>query len=97
MLAFLEANQGSATYLVAASGSQTTAPIIIETGKAVVTIGGFSGNDNAPTVTQLEELVSSGELKYVLLGGRGNGTLDTWVTEHGTPVDGFENLYEVTV
>ena len=42
VIAYLEANQGSAKYLLAASGSQTTAPIIIATGKAVVTIGGFN-------------------------------------------------------
>jgi 4-amino-4-deoxy-L-arabinose transferase-like glycosyltransferase len=45
---YLVAHQGSAKYLVAASGSQTTASIIIATGKPVVTVGGFSGNDAAP-------------------------------------------------
>ena len=69
LIAYLEANQGSAKYLVAATGSQTTAPIIIQTGKAVVTIGGFSGGDTAPTVAQLEQMVAAGELKYVLLSG----------------------------
>jgi 4-amino-4-deoxy-L-arabinose transferase-like glycosyltransferase len=95
MLAFLEKNQGSAKYLVAATSSHTTAPIIIETGKAVVTIGGFSGRDNAPTVAQLEQMVADGELKYVLTSG--NGTLDSWVQQHGTAVAGYSNLYEVTV
>ena len=73
MIAYLEANQGSAKYLVAATGSQTTAPIIIATGKPVVTIGGFNGGDNAPTVAQLAAMVAAGELKYVLLGGGGGG------------------------
>ena len=83
-------NQGTAKYLLAATGSQTTAPIIIETGKAVVTIGGFSGRDNSPTVAQLEEMVAKGELKYVLASGkaaRSSGV--TWVQEHGTAVDGY--------
>src|SRR4051794_27279521 len=40
LVRYLEAHQGSAKYLVAANGSMTTAPIIIKTGKAVVTIGG---------------------------------------------------------
>ena len=71
MLAYLQKNQGSAKYLVAVSGSQASAPIIIETGEAVVTMGGFSGSDNAPTVSQLQAMVAKGELKYVLLGGRG--------------------------
>ena len=76
LLRYLEAHQGSAKYLVAASGSMTTAPIIIQTGKAVVTIGGFNGADPAPTVTQLAKMVADGELRYVLLssdGGFGGG------------------------
>ena len=34
-------------------------------------MGGFNGSDNAPTVAQLQRMVAKGELKYVLLGGRG--------------------------
>ena len=74
LLKYLEDNQGSAEYLVAASGSMTTAPIIIQTGKAVVTIGGFNGADPAPTVAQLAKMVADGELKYVLLSGTGDGS-----------------------
>jgi hypothetical protein len=94
MLAYLVEHQGSAKYLLAATGSQTTAPIIIQTGKAVVTIGGFSGRDNSPTVAQLQKLVAAGRLEYVLASG--NGALDTWVPEHGTAVGGFDGLYRVT-
>ena len=94
MLAYLLSHQGSAKYLLAATGSQTTAPIIIETGKAVVTIGGFSGRDNSPTVAQLEAMVAKGELEYVLASG--NGAIDQWVQEHGTAVDGYDGLSRVT-
>jgi 4-amino-4-deoxy-L-arabinose transferase-like glycosyltransferase len=101
MLSFLEQNQGSAKYLVAATGSHTTAPIIIETGKAVVTIGGFSGTDNSPTVAQLQQMVADGELKYVLVGGRGgrgsSQEISSWVQAHGSAVAGFSNLYKVAV
>jgi 4-amino-4-deoxy-L-arabinose transferase-like glycosyltransferase len=82
---YLVANQGSAKYLVAATGSQTTASIIISTGRAVVTIGGFSGQDATPTVSQLAEMVHDGELKYVLVGND-SGDLATWVKAHGTAV-----------
>jgi 4-amino-4-deoxy-L-arabinose transferase-like glycosyltransferase len=96
---YLEAHQGSAKYLVAATGSQTTAPIIIATGKPVVTIGGFNGSDSAPTVAQLAELVRSGQLRYVLLGGGGgpgggNQAIQAWVQQHGTVVTG--SLYQVS-
>ncbi len=101
-ISYLLAHQGSAKYLVAATGSQTTGPIIIATGKAVVTIGGFSGGDNAPTVAQLAAMVAKGELKYVLLSGggggpdRGNSAIASWVQQHGKAVSGFSSLYEVT-
>ena len=100
---------GSAKYLVAATGSQTTAGIIIASGEPVVTIGGFNGGDPAPTVAQLEAMVKAGELKYVLVGGGmgggpGGGSssseLSTWVQEHGTAVTGAGvsngTLYEVS-
>jgi 4-amino-4-deoxy-L-arabinose transferase-like glycosyltransferase len=111
LVKYLEANQGSAKYLVAASGSMTTAPIIIQTGKAVVTIGGFNGSDHAPTVAQLQQMVANGELKYVLLGGGGGGgfggrggdsssALQAWVQQHGKAVSGVSTggatLYRVT-
>ncbi len=104
-IAYLQAHQGSAKYLVAAVGSQSTAQIIIDTGEPVVTIGGFNGQDPAPTVSQLAELVAGGQLKYVLLSGSGGGpgggssAVTTWVQAHGTAVDGVSvgsgTLYEV--
>jgi 4-amino-4-deoxy-L-arabinose transferase-like glycosyltransferase len=112
LIRYLEAHQGSAKYLVAASSSMTTAPIIIQTGKAVVTIGGFNGADPAPTVTQLAKMVADGELKYVLLssnggfgggGPGGNGSssaLTQWVKQHGRAVSGVSTsggtLYQVS-
>jgi 4-amino-4-deoxy-L-arabinose transferase-like glycosyltransferase len=71
LIQYLLAHQGSAKYLVATSGSGSAAPIIIATGKPVVTIGGFNGGDPAPTVSQLAAMVGSGQLEYVLLGAGG--------------------------
>jgi hypothetical protein len=99
MVSYLLAHQGSAKYLLAATGSQATAPIIIETGKAVVTIGGFNGGDDAPTLAQLEAMVAKGELRYVLVSGGGpggNSELASWVIEHGTEVSGYAGLYRVS-
>jgi 4-amino-4-deoxy-L-arabinose transferase-like glycosyltransferase len=93
-LNYLLAHQGSAKYLVAVQGSHASAPIILQSGKAVVTIGGFSGQDPAPTAAQLAQMVSDGQIKYVLLGsggaiggaGRGSSDLTSWITAHGTAV-----------
>ncbi|MBL8777711.1 MAG: glycosyltransferase family 39 protein [Acidimicrobiales bacterium] len=100
LVAWLEANQGDATWLVAAFSSHSSASIILATDEPVMTIGGFNGQDPAPTLDEFIEYVEQGELRYVLVdgggglgggmgGGPGGGTseITTWVTENGTAVD----------
>ena len=102
LIAYLEANRGDATYLVAAFSSMSSAPIIIATGEPVITIGGFNGADPAPTLAQFQQLVASGQVRYLLVstqgpggggggggpGGGGSGSaISTWATQHGTAVD----------
>jgi 4-amino-4-deoxy-L-arabinose transferase-like glycosyltransferase len=71
LIAYLQEHQGSAKYPVAATGSHTTAPIIVASGEAVVTIRGFNGQDPAPTADQLARMVADGDLRYVLLSAGG--------------------------
>ncbi len=48
--------------------------MILATGEPVMAMGGFSGGDPAPTLAQLQSMVSAGEVHYVLVsGGRGFG------------------------
>jgi hypothetical protein len=67
-----------------------------------VTIGGFNGGDNAPTLAQLEAMVAKHELKYVLVSGNGGGPgrgssdITSWVTSNGKAVSGVAGLYEVS-
>ncbi|HEY5155050.1 MAG TPA: glycosyltransferase family 39 protein, partial [Acidimicrobiales bacterium] len=94
LISYLQANQGDATYLVAAFGSQSSAPIIIATGQPVITIGGFSGGDPAPTLDQFKAMVAAGEVRFVLVGGNGGGpgangsgsTISSWATANGSVV-----------
>ena len=109
VISYLQANQGSAKYLLAASGSHTTAGVIIATGEPVITIGGFNGADPTPTVAELAQLVGDGQVKYVLVsdggdgapGGSGSGTeIATWAAANGTAVTdvavGGGTLYAVS-
>jgi 4-amino-4-deoxy-L-arabinose transferase-like glycosyltransferase len=93
MIDYLLANQGSAQYLVATTDSNTAAPIILATGKPVMSLGGFSGGDPILSVDQFASLVRSGQVRYVLLGrgggfgGRGaTSQITSWVESNGTPV-----------
>jgi 4-amino-4-deoxy-L-arabinose transferase-like glycosyltransferase len=98
LVGYLEAHQGSARYLVAAVGSNTAAAVALQSGRDVIDMGGFMGSDPAPSLVKLEQLVHSGQLHYVLLGGGMGGgpgggrsstataARDAWIQAHGTVV-----------
>jgi 4-amino-4-deoxy-L-arabinose transferase-like glycosyltransferase len=67
LVPYLEANQGDARFLVAATDATTADAFALATGRAVITIGGFSGADPTPTVGQIKQLIGSGQLRYVVL------------------------------
>jgi 4-amino-4-deoxy-L-arabinose transferase-like glycosyltransferase len=67
LTSYLQAHRGHTRFLLAATDAKTADPIAIAARQSVITIGGFSGSDPAPKAGQLERLVSSGELRYVLL------------------------------
>ena len=76
---YLVANQGNATWIVAVSDSTTASQIELSTGRAVMSMGGFTGSDNALTLDRLEAYVASGELRFVEIGGRGGGWRAGWL------------------
>ena len=87
-IAYLRANQGSATYLVATGSANQAAPIILATGQPVMALGGFLGSDPILTVDELAAKVKAGEVRFFLLdgrggpggpGGSGNSSLTSWV------------------
>jgi hypothetical protein len=101
LISYLEANRGSAEYLVAAFGSHSSSPIIVATGEPVMTIGGFNGGDPAPTLAQFKQMVADGKVRFVLVGGGGMGggpggggpggggtsQISSWVTQNGKAID----------
>ncbi|MEU7897695.1 glycosyltransferase family 39 protein [Nonomuraea sp. NPDC049152] len=96
LTAYLEQHQEGATWLVAVGSAGQASSLILETGKPVIAMGGFTGSDPAMSVDRLRELVASGRLKYVLSGGgqdRGSAEVTAWVRENCAPVDGHEGLY----
>ena len=50
MITFLKKNQDGATWLVAVATDQTASSIILESGQPVISMGGWSGSDNAMTL-----------------------------------------------
>ncbi|EGW37297.1 dolichyl-phosphate-mannose-mannosyltransferase family protein [Desulfosporosinus sp. OT] len=89
LIEFLTSHKTTEKYiLVTSSTSGDAADIIIKTGESVMTWG-FFGTDNAITLAQFQELVSKGEVRYVMVGGQGGGSSNdimTWAAKVGTIV-----------
>ena len=91
MLSYLEAHQGTATWLVATSDAQSAAEIILQSGgRAAIGMGGFTGDDPAMSLSKLKGYIASGKLHYVLVdgtgsaGGPGGGQANTAATAYVT-------------
>lgn len=99
LIQYLEANSQGQTYLLAVADTSQAAPIILESGQAVLAIGGFMGTDASLTATQAAEMVSQGQMRYFLVsggsgggrGGLGSGAstsaVNSWVQQQCTVVD----------
>ncbi|UUU22874.1 ArnT family glycosyltransferase [Streptomyces sp. DSM 40750] len=103
MITYLKKNQGGATWLVAVATDQTASSIILESGEPVISMGGWSGSDEAMTLAKLKQLVKAGKLHHIVVSdsGRGGGNSDAaseiaeWVKENGSAVSDYSGLYRL--
>ncbi|MCQ9184541.1 glycosyltransferase family 39 protein [Streptomyces sp. IBSBF 2953] len=99
MITFLKKNQDGATWLLAVATDQTASSIILESGQPVISMGGWSGSDNAMTLAKLKSLVKASKLHYIVIGDSGQGSTDsaisTWVKANGTAVSDYSGLYRL--
>ncbi|MDH6486484.1 glycosyltransferase family 39 protein [Streptomyces sp. SAI-127] len=99
MISYLKKNQDGATWLVAVATDQTASSIILESGEPVISMGGWSGSDNAMTLAKLKSLVKSGKLHYIVISSSGQGSsnseISTWVKKNGTAVSAYSGLYRL--
>ena len=89
LLKYLQKHQGNAEYLFATDDSSTAAPYIIQTGEAVMAMGGFNGTDKAITLKQFKKLVKEGKVKYYYSGGKTGGSnnqIVNWIKKHAKKV-----------
>jgi 4-amino-4-deoxy-L-arabinose transferase-like glycosyltransferase len=85
---YLLPNQGNAKYLIAVSGAGEAEQLILDTGKPVMAMGGFSGSDPILTADAFAKLVKEGQVRFVRLGGMGGGQngVGAWVQANCTTV-----------
>ena len=107
LAAYLSKNASSYTWIVATGSSQSAAPIQLATGHPVMALGGFTGSDNAITLTRFERLVAAGKIHYYIASGQGGGmgspngggrsAITSWVTSHFTSTTvGGTTVYDLT-
>jgi 4-amino-4-deoxy-L-arabinose transferase-like glycosyltransferase len=93
MIKYLEKNQGDAQWLVAMSDAHSASSMILQTGKPVIAMGGFTGSDPAMTVAKLQQYIKDGKLRYLVLGGGmrgGNSEITSWVQQNCAVVKASE-------
>jgi hypothetical protein len=83
------------------------ADYVLATGRPVLYLGGFMGQDNVVTSDDLAKMVADGELRFIywngpsggFRGGPGQGgqsDISTWVTTACVPVQGFDTVTQNT-
>ncbi|MEN9753406.1 MAG: hypothetical protein RL670_1097 [Actinomycetota bacterium] len=73
LIKYLQDSLGGAKYLLVTFGAQSAASFTTATGDNILPVGGFDGQDPAPTLAQFKAMVAKGEIKYVMTGGNGGG------------------------
>ena len=96
LLSYLQANTQGMKYLMAVPSSMQGSDYILATGRPVLLMGGFMGQDKVLTVEKLSTLVANGELRYIYEGGGGGGfnggqsDISAWVTSSCKLVEGYD-------
>jgi 4-amino-4-deoxy-L-arabinose transferase-like glycosyltransferase len=95
-------------WAAAATSSQTAGPLELASGKAVMSLGGFNGGDNAISLAQFQQYVADGKIHYFIGGGQGGGqgggggqgsssAITQWVAAHYTATTvGSTTVYDLT-
>lgn len=91
LVEYLNAHYNGETFIVAGMRASDVAPVILQTGKGAMAIGGFSGSDPILTLDKFTAYIKNGQLRFVLTGNSGpNGNnkqdISQWVTNNCTPV-----------
>jgi 4-amino-4-deoxy-L-arabinose transferase-like glycosyltransferase len=109
IVALLQQDSSSYTWVAAAVGSNSASGYQLATGHAVLPIGGFNGSDPSPTLAQFQNYVASGKIHYFVAGGAGMGgmraaggsrassEIASWVAAHYTAkAVGTTTVYDLT-
>ena len=88
LVSYLQANQGSATYLVATTSSSYASLFILDSAQPAMALGGYQGWDRILTPPELSQIVANGDVRFFYLpvqrdGGVRPVRMPVW-TPHAT-------------
>jgi 4-amino-4-deoxy-L-arabinose transferase-like glycosyltransferase len=93
---YLMAHRAGARFVAATTYWNSARPYIMATGQPVLPMGGYSGSVPQPTFAAVQQMVTTGELRYILVGGGSSfggdpqdtelSRIEAWVTTQCTPV-----------
>ena len=93
LLAYLQANTQGDEYLMAVPSAMQGADYVIATGRPVLYMGGFLGEDPVVNASTLQGLVQEGKLRYIYYssgrGGFGQSDVTGWVRQNCHVVSGY--------
>jgi 4-amino-4-deoxy-L-arabinose transferase-like glycosyltransferase len=92
----------------AVDGSSTAAGLELSTNTPVMAIGGFSGSDPVPTLSQFQQYVAKHQVTYFIaqddqgggpggFGGKQHSDINDWVAATFAPIKvGSDTVYDLT-
>jgi 4-amino-4-deoxy-L-arabinose transferase-like glycosyltransferase len=98
-------------WAAATIGSMQAGGLELKTGASIMSIGGFAGGDNSPTLEQFQHYVTDGQVRYFIVSDRGPGghggpgsdsrsagaQISAWVQQHYTKLDvGGTTVYDLS-
>jgi 4-amino-4-deoxy-L-arabinose transferase-like glycosyltransferase len=95
LLSYLEQNTQGMKYLMAVPSSMQGADYVLATGRPVLYLGGFNGQDSVVSVSDLTNMVKNGELRFIYWSDGGGGPnggrsdISSWVTSSCKAMQGF--------
>lgn len=89
LLTYLQENTQDVEYLVAVPSSQQGASFVLATGRPVLYMGGFAGQDDVVSVDDLATMVANGELRYVLFSNGNKQEIARWLDASCSIVPGL--------
>ncbi|WP_026343254.1 glycosyltransferase family 39 protein [Nocardia sp. BMG111209] len=110
VVALLRAGGSGYTWAAATIGSMSQADLQLDSGQAVMPIGGFGGGDPSPTLEQFQQYVAAHRIHYFVTGNGGPGgggpgrnkdsaaaKISQWTKDHYTgTVVGDSTVYDLT-